>query len=675
MSLESLNGLRALLNLWIMIFHAAFQVTSFLTKEASDAMFSHPLSHLVKHGYVAVDAFFLLSGFLMGRDLLNKPLSLTTLHTYWRTRAVRIMLPIFGLILLHCGIVNRTGSFQQSLVRQEGAVKVYAEFFPGAEKISSGCDMAWGVVAHVSPLLPYNGCFMHSWSVDVQYLSYLLLPLLLLAMGVGAGKGKGAAAGAGAGEKEGNSGSGSGTQEGSSSSSITRKLMLLTLVWGLSSSLFRFFCQRYLVQFPEGTLLSGVLDLFFYSHPLNRMWTIMAGVALARGMSDRQSAIYAFLSRASRSAVLQLLCWTMTLGWFAVMILWKDIAGDHRFVSSPLQSLYVSLLGLGGPASVFAWSWVMASAVHRIGVFADLPVLAAEKEGKEGKEKEEEKEKEEGGALYPAIASGQGLPGLHLSSLLCLRPLPYLAELSYWAYLLHPMVFNGLFSNPFFFYPPSPRDLAPRALLQEWALPLDVEGMQSFLWAGNSSSPALHAVMSAVAAAAAPVLAAVAPAINSCLIYWAAMREEVLPSGQGFSMRALLVEGCMGIAVTYALCHFMMLCFELPLRRLLTGGGERRKALVHRCSIVYNWAVLLLTLASAAALTYAILAWVTPDMEELLLKNFAPGSEVAKAAAKAAAEAAAQAVAGVAGGLPSADSVGAEQNLLLKEGNVQLLLE
>jgi peptidoglycan/LPS O-acetylase OafA/YrhL len=146
--LPGLDLLRAIAILWVMLFH------SWIVGGVGD-----PYNAVVGYGWMGVDLFFVLSGYLIGYQLL-KPLSLGQplhLSDFYRRRAFRI-LPAFLTVLA-----------------------IYV-FFP-AWREAPGIQPAWQFLTFTVNLLidyEHNQAFSHAWSLCVEEHFYLLFPLLAL---------------------------------------------------------------------------------------------------------------------------------------------------------------------------------------------------------------------------------------------------------------------------------------------------------------------------------------------------------------------------------------------------------------------------------------------------------------------------------------------------------------
>lgn len=144
--LTGLDLLRAIAIVWVMLFH------SWIVGGLGD-----PYDAAARYGWMGVDLFFVLSGYLIGYQLL-KPLSLgEPLHfgEFYLRRAYRI-LPAFLTVLA-----------------------IYA-LFPSWRE-APGLQPAWQFLTFTMNLLidyQHNQAFSHAWSLCVEEHFYLLFPLL-----------------------------------------------------------------------------------------------------------------------------------------------------------------------------------------------------------------------------------------------------------------------------------------------------------------------------------------------------------------------------------------------------------------------------------------------------------------------------------------------------------------
>jgi peptidoglycan/LPS O-acetylase OafA/YrhL len=144
--LPGLDLLRAIAIVWVMLFHSWIV-----------GGLGGPLQSVADYGWMGVDLFFVLSGYLIGYQLLQ-PLSVGAAFSFaefYRRRAYRI-LPAFLVVLA-----------------------VYA-WFP-AWREAPGMQPVWQFLSFTLNLLidyQHNQAFSHAWSLCVEEQFYLLFPLL-----------------------------------------------------------------------------------------------------------------------------------------------------------------------------------------------------------------------------------------------------------------------------------------------------------------------------------------------------------------------------------------------------------------------------------------------------------------------------------------------------------------
>lgn len=365
----------------------------------------------------------MLTGYLLGLQLLRDASPPTTTSTasvapsatprfsltgYYASRFARIMLPYFVLGAVHCGVVNRHGTHHVGLVRNEPSRALMEKFFPGAEQVGNGCETLTMNWVHLPMFAPYNGAFMHAWSLAVQYHAYLWLPVVWMALRLGeAGSGRRWAA----------------------------------LVVGVEafSAIARATGQWHQAQFVKDTVSAGALELFWYSNGLLRLHTIVVGMAAA-WVTRRTRLVEVLRGNDAAVRCLHAFCGVLApIGFMVATLNWITWYGDYRYQRGAPFTAFIVLLAVGGVGSTLLWSYLVVAAVHRLGVFGVIPTLPF---------------------LPP------------LSSLLSHPVLRVLADLSYWSYLMHPAVFNTLYRDPALLYPPAASDGAPASLLAGAPIPL-----------------------------------------------------------------------------------------------------------------------------------------------------------------------------------------------------------
>ncbi|WIG59624.1 MAG: Acyltransferase [Ktedonobacterales bacterium] len=159
-SLEPLTGLRFLAALWVVVYHYTIEFRFTALKEEIHYIYGHhtPFDVLILQGHLAVDFFFLLSGFILAYTYTTTKGTLRgSRQAFWVARIARIY-PVYLLGLL-------------------------LAFWPYMSQHANPWDVVTSGVAHLLMIhawlpstLDWN---QPSWSLSVEALFYALFPLLL----------------------------------------------------------------------------------------------------------------------------------------------------------------------------------------------------------------------------------------------------------------------------------------------------------------------------------------------------------------------------------------------------------------------------------------------------------------------------------------------------------------
>ena len=164
-----LDGMRAFAILFVLLSHSAISLKTPLVIKFGSSEFQN----VFFNGWVGVDLFFVLSGFLITSQLLYKTLNMKNLKTYALRRFFRIA-PTYYVTVLATLIVY-----------------YYAVPILGAHQQINLLDFvgtwAWPLLAHLIFLHDYlwrepsiNGLF---WSIPVEIKFYIALPVFLILLG------------------------------------------------------------------------------------------------------------------------------------------------------------------------------------------------------------------------------------------------------------------------------------------------------------------------------------------------------------------------------------------------------------------------------------------------------------------------------------------------------------
>jgi peptidoglycan/LPS O-acetylase OafA/YrhL len=559
-----LTGLRVLLNLWIMVFHALFMIVYFVEEEIESLFHRIPI---IEHGYLAVDGFFVLSGFLLALPWVMEaeeeeaggkrakaaeknpsppPSAWARIHASWRGRFLRIIPAYALLVFLHCFVVSPCGTYPKTAVRMPPARAIFDLFFPAADAwVDNGCGGWWANALHVPFLLPFNGAFMHSWSLGVQYQMWLWAPVAWFLLDLGKGE----------------------------------RLRLAAGGTALAAVVFRSVAQLHSSTpgIVKGSITGSALDLFWYSQPLARahvmvagMWTAQLAVRVAlkrrrkgvEGAKTAEPSAAAAVTTAPSTFSLPLPDAVLVLlvaAFVWVNMGWADLMGgeDARYTRGLAHNLFIALLQVGTPLSSLVWCLLVLSLL-----FPPSRVSAA---------------------VASALSSERfGLP----------------ADLSLHTFLLHPMVMTLAYSRPAFLYPPSALDQLPAAA---------EGGLLDATWAPLRPVVALWF---AVREAAAP---------SGHPLTYAAMMG--LQAGVSILVTYLLAWAGM-VLWERPLVAFLR-------RRLAAGHGASSPSLLHRGLVAYSWLVIAVGVISIPLVVGVVVLYAGPETEGWIRTTFGKAAAAA----------------------------------------------
>jgi len=158
-SLEFLTSLRGIAALWVVLYHIKIYLIDFI-----------PLSavQFISKGYLAVDFFFVLSGFIIAMSYQNKInlLDSATITVFFKKRIARIYPLHCFMLLLYMVIPIAYYFYDKSLPSQ--SLYSIENFILSLFLINN-----WGFNSGLSWNIP-------SWSISTEFAAYLLFPTLTL---------------------------------------------------------------------------------------------------------------------------------------------------------------------------------------------------------------------------------------------------------------------------------------------------------------------------------------------------------------------------------------------------------------------------------------------------------------------------------------------------------------
>ncbi len=128
-----------------------------------------PLAHL---GWIGVDLFFVISGFLIGGILLDTKCQPGFFRNFYARRVLRIfplyyalVVSLFVLIPVSQSLIHGVGYWQSEFIQQSGSPLWYACYLGNVRESITGVEPAY--------------CLAPLWSVSIEEQFYLFSPLLI----------------------------------------------------------------------------------------------------------------------------------------------------------------------------------------------------------------------------------------------------------------------------------------------------------------------------------------------------------------------------------------------------------------------------------------------------------------------------------------------------------------
>ncbi|NLS00169.1 acyltransferase [Rhizobium sp. P38BS-XIX] len=158
----SIQGLRGVAVLAVLIFH---YVSVYRNDILSGVTPGHALLHLANVGWVGVDLFFAISGFVVTSSILSSVRKPTDVFTFWRRRALRLF-PVYYLAVF---------VFSICLILGLATTAGYARAIPFLLLHLSNIGIVIGVPMQ-DPMISIT----HFWSLAVEMQFYFAWPWLLV---------------------------------------------------------------------------------------------------------------------------------------------------------------------------------------------------------------------------------------------------------------------------------------------------------------------------------------------------------------------------------------------------------------------------------------------------------------------------------------------------------------
>jgi peptidoglycan/LPS O-acetylase OafA/YrhL len=166
--LPSLTALRGIAALWVVLYHYSVQCFPNLDIRA--------YTYVVEKGYLAVDMFFMLSGFVMAH-VYHQRFAKSVSDNYWSFIVARIarIYPLHLLILL-LFVATAFASHLMASTLQDSLRDIPLGGSRSLEALIANIFMLQGLKASN---LSWN---YPAWSISVEFIAYLLFPFALPAI-------------------------------------------------------------------------------------------------------------------------------------------------------------------------------------------------------------------------------------------------------------------------------------------------------------------------------------------------------------------------------------------------------------------------------------------------------------------------------------------------------------
>jgi peptidoglycan/LPS O-acetylase OafA/YrhL len=231
-AVPAVTGIRAISMLWVLLLHIHEGLRPLGFTPAGAAFLAHPLLSIGWAGNVAMEMFFVISGYLIGGMLLDERTTTGSIRfrSFWTRRALRV-LPTYGF-----------------------AMAVYLAF-PAVDNKEN----VWANVFFANNFLPFRKQFMaHTWSLALEEQFFLLAPIVVLLL-----------------------------HRARPAMRIPLLLLGIMLACVISVGVVRINDLELSLRFPSGVEFWRFMDIF-YTKPYTRFGSLAMGILVATLERDRR---------------------------------------------------------------------------------------------------------------------------------------------------------------------------------------------------------------------------------------------------------------------------------------------------------------------------------------------------------------------------------------------------
>lgn len=169
----------------------------FLTDEEYSTLGRRSLIVVLPTGYLAVDFFFVLTGFLLAHplfaayqrrdggdaaDAAQWRACVPSLRVYFFRRIAKVWPYVALLMVVHCFVAFPRGLFSFHMLRNQGVRDLFVvngtDLAADMTQFPSSCEQGHLNVLFLNHMWPFGGCAGYTWSLSMQVEFYLLLPVL-----------------------------------------------------------------------------------------------------------------------------------------------------------------------------------------------------------------------------------------------------------------------------------------------------------------------------------------------------------------------------------------------------------------------------------------------------------------------------------------------------------------
>lgn len=182
-----LDGLRTLMTFWVVAFHTLWYTGAYSTEKQFLAVSKQPYFLVLTNGLVAVDVFFLMTGFLLSYPILTGVRTGSWASFVWR-RVTRLYPSYIFTLLFVCAGIYRFGKLPVIPWDQHVTTGIRELIRSAGQDTQGGipnnCEMSIFNLLFLNNYIPFGGCMGWTWSLCVQVHFICIFPLVIRWFGI-----------------------------------------------------------------------------------------------------------------------------------------------------------------------------------------------------------------------------------------------------------------------------------------------------------------------------------------------------------------------------------------------------------------------------------------------------------------------------------------------------------